>query len=190
MNSLAHPDPFPLHAPQHPALPLHHQIDHRAHLLHRHAHLGIPFYRWHRRPTALIQRESHPRRIDVLLRLAIVPHISRHPHPSEPKIRRRRKGNANSPTSQVIGNFATLSVNMPDFSRYSRVSVKWQWLYVPMLPIIFTFISFIGIACTSAGQSQSDFPNPNFSFVQVYREHRNRQFSPCSRAAPQKGKKG
>ena len=46
---------------------------------------------------------------------------------------------------------ATLSVNMPDFSRYSRASVKWQWLYVPMLPIVFTFISFCGIAATSAG---------------------------------------
>ena len=55
--------------------------------------------------------------------------------------------------AQVIGNFATLSVNMPDFSRYSKVSVKWQWLYVPMLPIIFTFIAFIGIACTSAGEA-------------------------------------
>lgn len=53
----------------------------------------------------------------------------------------------------VIGNYATLSVNMPDFSRYSKASVKWQWLYVPLLPIIFTFISFIGIACTSAGQA-------------------------------------
>ncbi len=41
---------------------------------------------------------------------------------------------------------------MPDFSRYSKASVKWQWLYVPMLPIVFTFISFIGIAATSAGQ--------------------------------------
>ena len=53
----------------------------------------------------------------------------------------------------VIGNYATLSVNMPDFSRYSRASVKWQWLYVPMLPVVFTFISFCGIAATSAGLS-------------------------------------
>lgn len=42
---------------------------------------------------------------------------------------------------------------MPDFSRYSKASVKWQWLYVPMLPIVFTFIAFIGIACTSAGEA-------------------------------------
>lgn len=55
--------------------------------------------------------------------------------------------------TSVIGNFATLSVNMPDFSRYSKASAKWQWMYVPVLPIIFTFISFIGVAATSAGLS-------------------------------------
>jgi NCS1 family nucleobase:cation symporter-1 len=38
-----------------------------------------------------------------------------------------------------------------DFSRYSRVSVKWQIIYVPVLPLIFTFIAFIGIAASSAG---------------------------------------
>ncbi|KAF2455591.1 uracil permease [Lineolata rhizophorae] len=53
--------------------------------------------------------------------------------------------------TSVIGNYATLSVNQADFSRYSRVNVKWQLMYVPMLPIIFTFISFIGIAASSAG---------------------------------------
>lgn len=58
-----------------------------------------------------------------------------------------------SSLTSVIGNYATLSVNMPDFSRYSKASVKWQWLYVPMLPIVFTFIAFIGIACTSAGEA-------------------------------------
>ena len=31
------------------------------------------------------------------------------------------------------------------------MSVKWQLLYVPMLPVVFTFISFIGIAASSAG---------------------------------------
>ncbi|KAI9750068.1 MAG: Altered inheritance of mitochondria protein 18 mitochondrial [Chaenotheca gracillima] len=59
-----------------------------------------------------------------------------------------------SSLTSVIGNYATLSVNQPDFSRYSRVSVKWQLLYVPMLPIIFTFISFIGIAASSAGEQK------------------------------------
>ena len=58
-----------------------------------------------------------------------------------------------SSLTSVIGNYATLSVNMPDFSRYSKANVRWQWLYVPMLPIVFTFISFIGIAATSAGET-------------------------------------
>lgn len=53
--------------------------------------------------------------------------------------------------NSVIGNYATLSVNQADFSRYSRVSVKWQLIYVPLLPAFFTFISFIGIAAASAG---------------------------------------
>jgi NCS1 family nucleobase:cation symporter-1 len=41
-----------------------------------------------------------------------------------------------------------------DFSRYSRVSVKWQIIYVPLLPLVFVFISFIGISATSAGQAK------------------------------------
>lgn len=56
-----------------------------------------------------------------------------------------------SSMTSVIGNYATLSVNQADFSRYSRVSVKWQCVYVPMLPLFFTFIAFIGIAASSAG---------------------------------------
>lgn len=55
--------------------------------------------------------------------------------------------------NSVIGNYATLSVNQADFSRYSRVSVKWQCIYVPLLPAFFTFISFIGIASASAGSA-------------------------------------
>ncbi|KAJ5824785.1 Permease cytosine/purines uracil thiamine allantoin [Penicillium robsamsonii] len=54
--------------------------------------------------------------------------------------------------TSVLGNYAPLSLNQSDFSRYSRVSVKWQLLYIPMLPIVFTFFSFIGIAASSAGQ--------------------------------------
>ncbi|CEJ59788.1 Putative NCS1 allantoate transporter [Penicillium brasilianum] len=55
--------------------------------------------------------------------------------------------------TSVLGNYATLSVNQSDFSRYSRVNPRWQLLYIPMLPIIFTFVSFIGIAASSAGQA-------------------------------------
>jgi NCS1 family nucleobase:cation symporter-1 len=47
-----------------------------------------------------------------------------------------------------------LTGTQADFSRYSRVSVKWQIIYVPFLPIIFTFISFIGIASSSAGAAR------------------------------------
>ncbi|PYH97728.1 hypothetical protein BO71DRAFT_116880 [Aspergillus ellipticus CBS 707.79] len=56
--------------------------------------------------------------------------------------------------TSVLGNYATLSVNQSDFSRYSRVTAKWQMLYIPMLPIVFTFISFIGIAASSAGHAR------------------------------------
>ena len=53
--------------------------------------------------------------------------------------------------TSCMGNYATLAVNIADFSRYSHASVKWQWIYVPLLPIFFTFIAFNGIVCTSAG---------------------------------------
>ncbi|WEW60093.1 hypothetical protein PRK78_005578 [Emydomyces testavorans] len=83
--------------------------------------------------------------------------------------------------TSVIGSFATLSVNqvrdfrslsypkapeietllnaentinLADFSRYSRVSVKWQLIYIPLLPAVFTFVSFIGTAVSSAGQAK------------------------------------
>ncbi|KAF2203954.1 uracil transporter FurD [Delitschia confertaspora ATCC 74209] len=56
-----------------------------------------------------------------------------------------------SSLTSVLGNYATLSVNQADFSRYSRVSVRYQLLYVPLLPLVFTFISFIGIVASSAG---------------------------------------
>lgn len=57
-----------------------------------------------------------------------------------------------SSMTSIIGSFSTISVNMPDFSRYSKANVKWQWLYVPMLPVIFTCLAFIGTAVTSAGR--------------------------------------
>lgn len=44
-------------------------------------------------------------------------------------------------------------MNQSDFSRYSRINPRWQLLYIPMLPIVFTFISFIGIAASSAGKT-------------------------------------
>ncbi|KAL3456517.1 permease for cytosine/purines, uracil, thiamine, allantoin-domain-containing protein [Aspergillus heterothallicus] len=59
-----------------------------------------------------------------------------------------------SSLTAVIGNYATLSVNQADFSRYSRVSPRWHILYVPLLPCFFTFIAFIGIAVSSAAQTK------------------------------------
>lgn len=47
-----------------------------------------------------------------------------------------------------------LTLSKSDFSRYSRSTAKWQLLYVPMLPLVFTFISFIGIAASSAGAAR------------------------------------
>ncbi|KAJ5658359.1 uncharacterized protein N7484_002008 [Penicillium longicatenatum] len=59
-----------------------------------------------------------------------------------------------SALTSVIGNYATLSVNQADFSRYSCVNPRWHLLYVVLLPAFFTFIAFIGIAVSSAGQAK------------------------------------
>ncbi|OKL61105.1 hypothetical protein UA08_03326 [Talaromyces atroroseus] len=59
-----------------------------------------------------------------------------------------------SSLTSVIGNYATVSVNQADFSRYSRVSPRWHMLYVVLLPAFFTFIAFMGIAVSSAGQAR------------------------------------
>ncbi|KAL6713166.1 hypothetical protein ACLMJK_009287 [Lecanora helva] len=59
-----------------------------------------------------------------------------------------------SSMTSMSGTFSTISVNMPDFTRYTKSNVRWMWLYVPMLPTIFTFVAFIGIAATSAGQEK------------------------------------
>ena len=56
--------------------------------------------------------------------------------------------------TSVLGSFATTSVNQSDFSRYSHISPKWQLGYIPLLPISFTFVAFIGIAATSAGHTR------------------------------------
>lgn len=57
-----------------------------------------------------------------------------------------------SALTSVIGNYASLSVSQADFSRYSCVNPRWHILYVFLLPAMFTFIAFIGIAVSSAGQ--------------------------------------
>ncbi|KAG8810958.1 hypothetical protein FRC17_002690 [Serendipita sp. 399] len=52
--------------------------------------------------------------------------------------------------NSTLGNFSTLAVNIPDFTRYSP-TVKAQNVQLIVIPIAFTFCAFVGIACTSAG---------------------------------------
>lgn len=59
-----------------------------------------------------------------------------------------------SSLTSVIANYATLSVNQSDFSRYSRVNYRWQVMYVVALPVMFTFIAFIGVTVSSATQAK------------------------------------
>lgn len=49
----------------------------------------------------------------------------------------------------VTGNWATLSCNIPDFSRYAK-SRQRQYLQLPILPIIFTLCGVVSIITTSA----------------------------------------
>ncbi|KAG9103519.1 hypothetical protein FRC06_010201 [Ceratobasidium sp. 370] len=55
-----------------------------------------------------------------------------------------------SAVNSAIGNYATLSVNIPDFTRYAR-SPRDQYIQVLVIPVIFTFFAFMGVAVTSAG---------------------------------------
>ncbi|KAI1432573.1 NCS1 nucleoside transporter [Xylaria sp. CBS 124048] len=54
-----------------------------------------------------------------------------------------------SSMSSVSGVWATLSVNIPDFTRYAKGS-KGQFIQLPAMPIIFTLCGAIGIVTTSA----------------------------------------
>jgi nucleobase:cation symporter-1, NCS1 family len=51
--------------------------------------------------------------------------------------------------SSVTGSWATLAVNIPDFTRYAK-SAKGQFIQLPFLPIIFTVCGVLGIVTTSA----------------------------------------
>ncbi|KAG0140049.1 hypothetical protein CROQUDRAFT_53863, partial [Cronartium quercuum f. sp. fusiforme G11] len=50
----------------------------------------------------------------------------------------------------VIGNYATLSVNVPDFTRYAK-SPRSQYVQLFIIPISFTLIAFQGMVVASAG---------------------------------------
>jgi len=53
--------------------------------------------------------------------------------------------------TSVTGSWATLACNIPDFSRYAR-STKYQYLQIPILPVIYTLCGIIGIITTSASK--------------------------------------
>jgi NCS1 family nucleobase:cation symporter-1 len=55
-----------------------------------------------------------------------------------------------SSMSSVTGTWATLAVNIPDFSRYARSS-EGQYVQFPMLPLLYTLVGTVGIITTSAG---------------------------------------
>jgi len=67
--------------------------------------------------------------------------------------------------NSTLGTITTLAVNIPDFTRYARSKQEYVWYifhhvtslnrcsqYIQLLvvPIVFTLVGFIGIACTSA----------------------------------------
>ncbi|KAF8306380.1 cytosine-purine permease [Clavulina sp. PMI_390] len=55
-----------------------------------------------------------------------------------------------SALNSALGNYATIAVNIPDFTRYARRPAD-QYVQTMIIPIFFTFTAFIGIVVTSAG---------------------------------------
>ncbi|KAH6645492.1 NCS1 nucleoside transporter [Truncatella angustata] len=53
--------------------------------------------------------------------------------------------------SAVTGQWSTLAVNIPDFTRYAK-SAKGQVVQLPFIPIIFTLCGVLGIVTTSASK--------------------------------------
>ncbi|KAK7041780.1 hypothetical protein VNI00_009069 [Paramarasmius palmivorus] len=56
-----------------------------------------------------------------------------------------------SALNSALGIYATLSVNIPDFTRYAK-NERAQYVQLAIIPTAFTLIAFVGIAVTSAGQ--------------------------------------
>jgi nucleobase:cation symporter-1, NCS1 family len=52
--------------------------------------------------------------------------------------------------NSVIGLYATLAVNIPDFTRYARTE-RAQYVQLAIIPVAFTLAGFVGLAVTSAG---------------------------------------
>jgi len=56
-----------------------------------------------------------------------------------------------SALNSALGIYATLAVNIPDFTRYAK-NEKAQFVQLIIIPVAFTLIGFAGIAVTSAGE--------------------------------------
>ncbi|KIY74149.1 NCS1 nucleoside transporter family [Cylindrobasidium torrendii FP15055 ss-10] len=56
-----------------------------------------------------------------------------------------------SALNSAFGIYATLSVNIPDFTRYAKTE-QAQYVQVAIIPTVFTLVAFVGIAVTSAGE--------------------------------------
>ncbi|TFK79768.1 NCS1 nucleoside transporter family [Polyporus arcularius HHB13444] len=55
-----------------------------------------------------------------------------------------------SAMNSAIGNYASLTVNIPDFTRYAK-NARAQYVQLLIIPVAFTLVAFTGIAVTSAG---------------------------------------
>ncbi|KAF4586220.1 hypothetical protein EYR38_010494 [Pleurotus pulmonarius] len=56
-----------------------------------------------------------------------------------------------SALNSALGIYSTLAVNIPDFTRYAKTE-RSQYIQIAIIPTVFTFCGFIGIAVTSAGE--------------------------------------
>ncbi|KAJ3724309.1 permease for cytosine/purines, uracil, thiamine, allantoin-domain-containing protein [Lentinula guzmanii] len=56
-----------------------------------------------------------------------------------------------SSMNSALGNYATLAVNIPDFTRYAK-NEQAQYIQAILIPTLFTLTGFVGIAVTSVGQ--------------------------------------
>ncbi|KAF7785216.1 hypothetical protein Agabi119p4_1381 [Agaricus bisporus var. burnettii] len=56
-----------------------------------------------------------------------------------------------SAINSALGNYATLSINIPDFTRYAK-NERSQKVQLIIIFLSFTLVAFIGIAVTSAGE--------------------------------------
>ncbi|KNZ71862.1 hypothetical protein J132_05687 [Termitomyces sp. J132] len=56
-----------------------------------------------------------------------------------------------SALNSSLGNVCTLSINIPDFTRYAK-NERAQFVQILIIPVTFTLVGFVGIAVTSAAE--------------------------------------